>query len=68
MFLLNKGKVIQQMNGEYDSYGRVFIDGTQDKTNSNTIRESQNWTNPFPDKLLSDYEQKNKDNGDKNWA
>jgi len=32
IFLLNKGKVIQQMEGQYDSYGGVFIEGTQDKS------------------------------------
>ena len=36
LFLLKKGKVLQKMTGEYDSYGRVF---KQDGS-------SQEWDNP----------------------
>lgn len=46
LFLLKDGKVIQQMEGEYDSYGRVFIDGTQDKTVKHPLRESVQWDCP----------------------
>lgn len=43
LFLLNKGKVVHEMEGEYDSYGRVFIDGTQDNTVDFDLRESATW-------------------------
>lgn len=43
LFLLKDGKVIQKMTGEYDSYGRVFIDGTQRKDVKHSLRESQQW-------------------------
>lgn len=43
LFLLQDGKIIQQMSGEYDSYGRVFIDGTQDPTVKHALRDSQRW-------------------------
>ncbi len=38
LFLLKEGKVIQEMEGEYDSYGRVF---TEDKKDS--IYWDQEW-------------------------
>lgn len=46
LFLLKDGKVIQQMEGEYDSYGRVFIDGTQDTTVKHPLRKSLQWDCP----------------------
>ena len=46
LFLLQDGKVIQEMEGEYDSYGRVFIDGTQDKTVKHALRKSVQWDCP----------------------
>lgn len=44
MFLMEDGKVIEQMSGEYNSYGRVFIDNTQDSTVSHKLRKSQEWS------------------------
>ena len=41
LFLLKDGEVVQDMEGEYDSYGRVF---TEDRS------DSIDWDNPFPDK------------------
>lgn len=41
LFLLKDGDVVQDMEGEYDSYGRVF---TEDRS------DSIHWDNPFPDK------------------
>lgn len=29
LFLLKEGKVIQEMEGQYDSYGRVFTEGNE---------------------------------------
>lgn len=49
LFLLKDGEVIQMMEGEYDSYGRVFIDGTQDETVRHELRMSIDWENPFPE-------------------
>lgn len=49
LFLLKDGQVVQEMEGDYDSYGRVFINGTQDPTNPNTIRLSQQWRDPTPE-------------------
>ena len=53
LFLLKDSKTIQHMSGEYDSYGRVFIDGTQVKDVKHSLRESVHWKNPFPEKPLS---------------
>jgi len=50
LFLLKDGKVIQQMTGEYDSYGRVFIDDTQHSEVDHSLRESIHWKDPFPEK------------------
>ena len=49
LFLLKEGEVIQEMEGEYNSYGEVFIDGTQREDVQHELRESQKWNNPFPD-------------------
>jgi len=40
LFLLKEGKVIQEMEGEYDSYGRVFSDD---------LKSSIEWKDPFPE-------------------
>lgn len=47
LFLLKDGKVIQEMEGDYDSYGRVFIDDTQDPSVQHSLRESVQWKEPF---------------------
>ncbi len=54
LFLLENGKVIQKMSGEYDSYGSVFKDGTQRKDVKHSLRESVAWKQirPFTDKEL----------------
>lgn len=49
LFLLKDGKVVQQMTGEYNSYGAVFIDGTQTKKVKHDLRESVDWKDPNPD-------------------
>ena len=43
LFLLENGNVFQHMSGEYDSYGRVFIDDTQRKGIKHPLRESVEW-------------------------
>lgn len=49
LFLLKDGEVIQHMSGEYDSYGRVFIDGSQREDVQHDLRKSVQWDNPFPE-------------------
>lgn len=46
LFLLKEGKVIQEMEGEYDSYGRVFIDGTQYEGVERDLMKSIEWYVP----------------------
>lgn len=46
LFLLQDGKIIQQMEGEYDSYGTVFMDGTQDSSVQHSLRLSHKWDCP----------------------
>lgn len=58
LFLLKEGKVIQQMEGEYDSYGRTFINGTQCEDVKHSLRESNYWKDPTPEIPLNDYWQK----------
>lgn len=43
LFYIKDGKVIEMMEGEYDSYGRVFIDGTQCKGVKHPLRDSLAW-------------------------
>ena len=38
LFLLDEGKVIEQMSGQYDSYGRVFDD------NQDSIEWNMEWS------------------------
>lgn len=35
------------MSGEYNSYGKVFIDGTQDKSVNHSLRQSLEWNKVF---------------------
>ena len=44
LFLLENGIVKQWMEGEYDSYGRTFIDETQVESVKHSLRESHHWT------------------------
>lgn len=46
--LLSEGKVLQSMTGQYDSYGRVFIEGTLAEDNLHGLMKSVEWDNPFP--------------------
>jgi hypothetical protein len=55
LFLLRNGEVIQEMEGEYDSYGRVF---TED------LKDSIYWKNPTPEIPLEEYWQKDGDTPD----
>lgn len=43
LFLLKKGKVIEHMFGNYDSYGRVFSNEKRDDDTSLTDKSSFNW-------------------------
>lgn len=55
LFLLRDGEVLQMMEGQYDSYGTVFIEGTQDPTVKHKLMESQSWNDPTPDIPLDSY-------------
>lgn len=46
LFLIKEGKILQKMEGQYDSYGRVFIEGTQDDSVKHSLMKSQKWKNP----------------------
>lgn len=59
LFYIKDGKVIEQMQGEYDSYGCVFIEGTQCKDVKYPLRESQRWEHD---------EEIRKDNGERHYA
>lgn len=48
LFLLKDAKVIQKMSGAYDSYGRVFINGTQSKEVKHPLRQSRQWAQVSP--------------------
>lgn len=52
IFLLKAGKVIQMMEGQYNSYGAVFKEGTQRKDVKHRLMESEDWKNPTPDKPM----------------
>jgi hypothetical protein len=52
LFLLKEGKIIQQMTGEYNSYGSVFIDNTQHPGVKHELRDSRDWNDPDPDSDL----------------
>lgn len=41
LFLLKEGEVVQEMEGEYDSYGRVFTEDREDAIH---------WNDPMPEK------------------
>ena len=43
MFLLKDGKVVDQLEGEYDSYGSVFIPDSQREDISHPLRNSRLW-------------------------
>jgi len=43
MFLLNKGKVIEHMYGNYDSYGRVFIKDGMKKSPPESMEWKMDW-------------------------
>ena len=55
LFLLKDGKVIEKMEGEYDSYGRVFMDGTQRSDVKHDLRESLYWQMSDCDIPLDEY-------------
>ena len=67
LFLLKDGKIIQNMEGEYDSYGRVFIAGTQDETVEHSLQNSVQWNDPTPDILPSENDQYFIDRADDHW-
>ena len=56
LFLLQDGKVIEKMEGEYDSYGRVFGEGSVEE------RESIKWTRSW-DKVCDLMFEKDEGNG-----
>ena len=43
LYYLKDGKVIEQLKGEYNSYGGVFIPGTQDPDVKHKLRKSQHF-------------------------
>jgi hypothetical protein len=43
LFYIKDGDVIEYMEGEYDSYGRVFIDGSQCEDVKHPLRRSVGW-------------------------
>jgi len=43
LFYLKDGKVIEEMEGEYDSYGRVFIEGTQREDVKHPLKDFRDW-------------------------
>jgi hypothetical protein len=43
LFYIKGGKIVEEMEGEYDSYGSVFIDGTQRKDVKHPLRECKEW-------------------------
>lgn len=47
LYLLEKGKVVEEMRGDYDSYGRVFIDDSQRADVEHKLRESKEWGRPW---------------------
>ena len=49
LFLLKEGKVIQEMEGQYNSYGSVFIEGSQRPDVKHKLMESKEWNNPTPE-------------------
>lgn len=65
LYLLRDSKILQEMEGEYNSYGSVFVDGTQRGDIQHELRESLYWNDPDPDTPLDDYDQKSLDKGDK---
>lgn len=65
LYLLNKGKILQQITGEYNSYGSVFIDGTQEENVKHSLRKSVEWVNPFPNIPYEDEEYLT--HSDQNW-
>ncbi len=48
LYLLKKGVIIQEMEGQYDSYGRVFNEDCSD---------SIKWRNPYPEDPIEEDEQ-----------
>jgi len=54
LFLLKNGKVIEHMSGQYDSYGRVFIDGTQRKEVKYKLMKSVEWKMDWSDVVTLD--------------
>lgn len=62
--LLKDGAVLQAMTGQYDSYGRVFIEGSQDPEVKHELKLSHHWNNPTPDVPLDEYDQKTADKGE----
>lgn len=67
LYLLKNGAVIQKMSGAYNSYGGVFINGTQRPDVNHKLRLSKHWTNPFPEKPLDDRETRMSNAGDEHW-
>jgi len=43
LFLLENGKVLQHMSGQYNSYGCVFIEGTQRSDVEHELKDSVKW-------------------------
>lgn len=61
LFLLKKGKVAEEMEGEYDSYGRVFIDASQREDVEHSLMDSKEWEIDWSDvcDLMFDHDKSN---------
>jgi len=51
LFLLKEGEIIQEIEGEYDSYGQVF---------SKDLKSNVHWKNPFPEEKLIEEKPENR--------
>lgn len=64
LYLLENARVVETMSGEYDSYGRVFIDNTQREDCRHSIRKSRDWTHgEWGDLVMSHFNEENKGSG-----
>jgi hypothetical protein len=59
LFLLKDGKVIEEMYGNYDSYGRVF--GTEESKNEHLDNESFGWEHEWGSCIDLHFNDKNDD-------
>lgn len=58
IFAIKDGKVLEKIEGDYNSYGSVFINNTQDESVNHRLRKSKFWSNPTPSIEFSEEELK----------